>query len=200
VNAALLLIDTQNDFLRASKLAPSAAEFVRGAARLLDGCRQLAVPVVHIWTTVRHEDDRRMPHWIRAGKWMCVDGSDGHATPIQLRPRPGERIVHKTFFSGFHTGELARVLDFLACNIVVIAGLYEHACVRTTAIDAYQAGLEVRIASDAVASNDAEHAILTRRWLSERVAHYEKVDRLLRSIATAGNGSSAIEAESAFTL
>src|SRR5438045_5867342 len=68
------------------------------------------------------------------------------------------------------------------CNPVVVAGLYEHACVRTTAIDAYQAGLEVWIAADAVASNDAVHAAITRRYLSERAARYESVETLLKEI------------------
>jgi len=182
VKPALLLIDVQNDFLRAPELAPSTTEFVRGAARLLDGCRGLALPVVHIWTTVRREDDRRMPHWVREDKWMCVAGTEGHATPVQLRPRLGEAVVNKTFFSAFHTGELAHVLGAIACDAVVLAGLYEHACVRTTAIDAYQAGLEVWIAADAVASNDAAHAAITRRYLSDRAARYATVESLLNAI------------------
>jgi len=71
----------------------------------------------------------------------------------------------------------------MAADAVVIAGLYEHACVRTTAIDAYQAGLAVWIVEDAVASNDAAHAAITRRYLSERAASYASVEDLLLRIA-----------------
>jgi alpha-ketoglutaric semialdehyde dehydrogenase len=183
VKPALLLVDIQNDFLRSPELSPAAEAFLAGAARLLDGCRQAAVPVVHVWTTVRRGEDRRMPHWVRAGKWMCVMGTEGHATPAQLRPRPEDKVVNKTFFSAFHTGELAQVLAAMGCNAVVIAGLYEHACVRTTAIDAYQAGLEVWIPTDAVASNDAVHAAISRRYLAERAARYEPVETLLARLS-----------------
>ena len=179
---ALLLVDSQNDFLRSPELSPAAEEFIEGAARLLDGCRQAAVPVVHVWTTVRHGEDRRMPHWVRCNKWICVAGTDGHATPAALSPVSNEVVVHKTFFSAFHTGELARVLAAMACDAVVIAGLYEHACIRTTAIDAYQAGFAVWIPTDAVASNDAVHAAISRRYLAERAARYEPVETLLGSL------------------
>ena len=179
---ALLLVDIQNDFLNSPQLSPAAQLLVQAAARLLEGCRQAAIPVVHIWTTVYRGKDHRMPHWVRAGKWICVAGTKGHATPSLLRPRPNERVLHKTFFSAFHTGELVRVLAAIGRDTVMIAGLYEHACIRTTAIDAYQSGLEVWIAADAVASNDAEHAAISRRYLSERAARYESVEMLLRSL------------------
>ena len=179
---ALLLVDIQNDFLRSPQLSPTAEEFLTGVARLLDGGRQVKIPIVHVWTTVQHGNDCRMPHWIPTNKWVCVLGTDGHATPARLYPRAEETVVHKTFFSGFHTGELTRVLAANDCDAVVIAGLYEHACIRTTAIDAYQAGLEVWIATDAVASDDALHAAITRRYLSERLACYENVDTLLRKL------------------
>jgi len=194
VKPALLLIDAQNDFLRSPELSPAAEEFIEAAARLIEGCRHAAVPVVHVWTTVRHGEDHRMPHWVRAGKWICVTGTEGHAVPARLRPRPEERVVNKTFFSAFHTGELVHVLTALACDAVVIAGLYEHACVRTTAIDAYQAGLEVWIAGDAVASNDAAHAAITRCYISERAARYESVDALLRRFDAVQSGRSRVGA------
>jgi nicotinamidase-related amidase len=178
----LLLVDIQNDFLRVPGLRPAADEFVPDAVRLLEGCRAVNVPVVHIWTTVRREDGRRMPHWVRSDKWICVAGTDGHATPAALSPRSDEIVIHKIFFSAFHTGELARALAVTECDTVVIAGLYEHACVRTTAIDAYQAGFEVWIPTDAVASNDFVHAEITRRYMAERAARYESIESLLHML------------------
>lgn len=181
---ALLLVDLQNDYLCAARLQPKSGLVIEAASRLLDGTRRAGIPVIHIWTSVAREDDRRMPHWKRTDKWICVQGTDGHETPPALRPQPDEPIIHKTYFSGFHTGELQPLLVKLGCDTALIAGLYEHACIRTTAIDAYQSGLDVWIASDAVASDDPAHADITRTYLAARAAHYANVDELVKMVAS----------------
>jgi nicotinamidase-related amidase len=48
----LLLVDLQNDFLRAGDLEPHPASIAAAATDLLKACRMGAVPVVHIWSTV----------------------------------------------------------------------------------------------------------------------------------------------------
>ena len=106
---ALLLIDLQNDFLAAQGLEPVAGNVIENASRVLEYARSLAVPVIHVWTTVNAPDqqpDTRMPHWKRAGKWSCVVGTSGHETPPTLRALPHEEVVHKQFFSGFESGAL----------------------------------------------------------------------------------------------
>ncbi len=186
---ALLLVDLQNDFLRSPRLEPAAGAIVARAAMLLAGCRRLSLPVIHAWTTVRREPDRRMPHWKRTGKWMCVEGTEGHATPEVLRPVASETIVHKTFFSAFEDGGLDRILRSLACDTLWIAGVHLHGCVRATASDAYQHGFEVCVAEDAVGSDDPLHAAITRRYLEERAIRFLPVASLLsaeRDVARGG--------------
>lgn len=165
---ALLLVDLQQDFLAAPGLEPPAGRLVAGAARLLAAWRQRGRPVIHLWTTVRRDADRRLPHWRRDGRWWCVAGTPGHEPPAALRPAPGETIIHKTGFNGFADGSLDRELQRLGCDTLVLAGLHLHACVRTAAVEALERGLKVQIAEDAVASNDPVHAAATRRWLAER--------------------------------
>jgi acyl-CoA reductase-like NAD-dependent aldehyde dehydrogenase len=124
-----------------------------------------------------------MPHWRRAGKWACVEGTAGHAPPGALAPRPGEPIVHKTFFSAFSTGELERRLAEIEPRTLVIAGVHLHACVRETALDAYQRGFAVIVAEDAVASGEPIHAVETRRWLEARAAAFRPVFEILSGLA-----------------
>jgi isochorismate hydrolase len=52
----------------------------------------------------------------------------------------------------------------------VIAGVNTHACVRMTAIDAYQRDYDVIVAAECVASSDPEHHDVTLRYLDGRVA------------------------------
>jgi nicotinamidase-related amidase len=101
MTTALLLVDLQRDYLETPDLEPEAESLGARAAVLLEGCRRRRVPVIHVWTTVRREDDRRLPHWKKAGRWRCLAGTRGHAPPAALEPADGEVIVHKAGFDPF---------------------------------------------------------------------------------------------------
>ncbi len=165
---ALLLVDLQEDYLRDPGLRPHRATVTRAAIALLSRCRRDSLPVVHIVTTVARDPDDRMPHWKRAGKWICEAGTPGHGPPSGLEPAEGETLVHKRGFSGFAGTGLADVLKELGVETVLLAGIHTHACVRATALDAYQLGFDVAIASDAIGSNDPLHAAIALGYLAER--------------------------------
>ncbi|CAM3854330.1 aldehyde dehydrogenase family protein [Smaragdicoccus niigatensis] len=176
---ALLLVDLQQDFLSSPTLTPTRGELIDRATTLVDGWRRQGKPVVHVITTVARDDDRRMPHWRAAGVWRCEAGTAGHQTPDTLRPQSGEPVVHKTDFSGFGGTDLASTLEALNASAIVIAGTHLHACVRATALDAYQRRLDVTIAADAVGTDDGLHAQATKDWLAARGITFRPVDRLL---------------------
>ena len=179
MSSALLLVDLQEDYLAAGGLTPPRGEVVAQAARLLTRCRAAGLPVVHVWTTVRREADQRMPHWRRDERWQCLAGTSGHATPDVLRPVAGEEVVHKTHFSAFSDETLAARLRARGVDEVWLAGVHTHACIRTTALDAYRLGFAVAVASDAVASDQPLHADETRRYLAARCARFVALDSLL---------------------
>jgi len=169
---ALLLVDFQADFLVSTGLQPAPENLVSLSAALLRGCRDLRIPVIHVWTTISRTDDRRLPHWKKTGRWLCVDGTDGHKTCPSLQPLAGETVIHKTGFNGFAGGELDGVLKKMGCDTVAVAGIHLHTCVRAIAMESLERGLQVFIASDAVASNDPVYAAATQRWLSERCVEF----------------------------
>jgi isochorismate hydrolase len=55
-------------------------------------------------------------------------------------------------------------------DVLVIAGVSTHACVRMAAIDAHQRDYHVIAAADAVASSDPEHHAVTLRYLDGIIA------------------------------
>ncbi len=192
----LLLVDLQRDYLESPGLEPAAGPVVERAAALLRSCRRAAVPVAHAWTTVTRSDDRRMPHWRRQRRWICERGTPGHEPPPELLPQPGERVIHKTGFSPFENGELGALLDELDPDLLIVAGVHLHGCVREAVLDAYQRHqLESWVAADATASNDPVHAAITRRYLEERAARFLRVDEIASMIAgtapPARNGNDA---------
>ncbi len=176
---ALLLIDLQEDYLRDPALLPHRDTIVRGAARLLKHCRSASVPVFHVHTIVTRTPDNRMPHWRHEEKWICVEGTTGSLSPTELAPMEKERVVCKQGYSGFTNLDLTESLRALDVDTVVIAGIHSHACVRATAVDAYQMGFDVRIACDAIGTNDPIHGAITLRYLEKRGVHIEASDQIL---------------------
>ena len=183
MTAALLLIDLQEDFLGAPGLVPARGEVVARVAWLLEQARAARVPVVHVRTTVHRdaEPDQRMSHWRRDGVWRCVAGTPGHAAPPELQAAPGEHVVHKTHFSAFADGTLATWLLARGIDEVWLAGVHAHACIRASALDADRLGFVVKVAADAVASDQPLHADETRRYLTKRCAAFVPAASLLAS-------------------
>jgi acyl-CoA reductase-like NAD-dependent aldehyde dehydrogenase/nicotinamidase-related amidase len=170
---ALLLVDLQHDFLERPGLVPAASVVVQRAADLLEGFRARGLPVAHVQTRTRADGGDRMPHWRAAGVAACVEGTPGAATPVPLTPRDDELVATKQHYRGFADAALDPWLRARDVERVVIAGVYTHACVRETALDAYERGYEVWIASDAIGSTDPAHAASTRTWLEARAARFQ---------------------------
>ncbi len=187
MKVALLLIDLQNDFLDVPNLEPNANEIVERAANLLNSCRVLDIPIIHIWTTINTDIDNRMPHWQRNNQWRCVQGTSGHEVPQLLHPNSQEIIIHKTFYSGFENGQLEPILQSLEVDTLFLAGIYLHGCVRSTALDAYQKGFKVWIAEDSIGSDDPLHSAITYRYLEARAANFASVNYLLSLIDKSEN-------------
>lgn len=179
MSVALILVDLQRDFLDRPGLMPPEAELLPRIARLLNGCRERRIPVAHVHTVLRPDGGDRMPHWVRNGTVACVDGTAGVLAPEPVAPRAGEPVIAKRFFSGFGNPGLAAFLADAAVQTVVVAGIYLHGCVRSTVMDAYEHGLDVWVAGDAVGSNEPDHAALTRRYLDGRAATFLDVDAIL---------------------
>jgi hypothetical protein len=49
-------------------------------------------------------------------------------------------------------------------------------------MDAYEKGFEVLIASDAVTSDNPEHASYNRVWMDNRIARYMSVEEILKQV------------------
>jgi len=187
----LLLVDLQQDYLAAAGLEPAAGQIVDRAIELLQGCRAAGIPVAHVWTTVSRADDRRMPHWKRLGKWMCEEGTPGHAPPASLLPEASEPVIHKRFFSAFSSGTLAPMLSTRGVDTLIVAGIHLHACVRQTVLGGYEQGFAIWVADDAVGSDDPVHAAITRRYLQTRAATFATVAELLAMLGNDPPGTSA---------
>ena len=179
---ALLLIDVQNDFLDRLSVAGSTMDLVSRIASLLSFCRKQKIPVFHIQTRTNAEGWDRMPHWIKNNYHACIEGTKGALPPDSLSPEDGETIVFKHFFNAFNHTELASALRARRVDTLMMAGLYLHGCIRSTALEAYEQGYTVWVADDAVGSTEPLHAELSRNWLEQRAATFLSVSDIKQRI------------------
>ncbi len=104
--------------------------------------------------------------------------------PPELRPVEGEAVIHKTGFNPFASGKMEEVLAQTGCDIVALAGVHLHACIRTAAVECLERGLRVIVATDAVGSNDPVHAAAARRWMAARCIDFAPVSSLVSQANT----------------
>jgi acyl-CoA reductase-like NAD-dependent aldehyde dehydrogenase/nicotinamidase-related amidase len=179
MSTVLLLVDFQNDFLSSPGLQPARGELQDRARSLLRSCRSRGIPVIHIRMSVAADDPRRFEHWKREARRCCVPGSAGHSHPEGLQPVQEEAIVDKRGYSGFGSGALDSLLSARKPDVLWIAGVHLHACVRATALDAYERGYQVRIVEDAVGSDEPLHAAVVRDYLERRTIAFAPAETLL---------------------
>jgi len=139
---ALLVCDMISDHLtpgrplevpRARAIVPALAERIRQA-------RANGEPVVYVLD--RHQpDDPELDEWAT----HAVEGTEGAEVWPPLAPSPGDRVVTKPTYSGFHGSELDRVLDELAVETVILTGCATEVQLMATATDALERGFVVEL-------------------------------------------------------
>lgn len=179
---ALVVVDVQRDFLARPGLTPSADHLVARVTAIVDAFRTRGLPVMHVQTRTRADGGDRMPHWRDLGVTACVEGTVGAAAPDGVGPAAGELLVTKQHYRGFGDPVVAPWLRERGVERVVVCGLYTHACVRETVLDAYEAGFEVWVAADAVATPEPLHGMLTRQWLEARAARFEPIATVVAAL------------------
>jgi nicotinamidase-related amidase len=169
VPSVLLVIDMLNDFFRDGPLAARRADLVRAINGLATRYRAHGQPV--IWVRQEFAPDLSDAFLAMRDKGMSVTiaGTEGCQILPDLDVRTGDLILVKKRYSAFFGTYLDSILATLDPTTLVLAGVNTHACVRTTAIDAYQRDYRVVIASDCVASYDQEHHAITMRYLAGRM-------------------------------
>ncbi len=173
-DAALVLVDVQNDFCHPDGTAARAGFDVTAidpaVDRLLevvDAARAVGVPVIFVRTT--HDEVVDSPAWrhrtaggIGPGHAPappnCVTGTWG-ADLYRVAPKEGEPVVTKHRYSAFAGTDLDLILRSLGRRALVFAGYTTNVCVETSLRDGLSHDYLVSIVGDACAAFDAgEHA------------------------------------------
>jgi nicotinamidase-related amidase len=144
VNAALLIVDIQNDYFPGGNMElVGSSEASLRARELLLQFREMKLPVVHV-------------HHIstRPGATFFLPGTDGVRPHENVEPLPGEIVIHKNFPNSFRNTPLLDHLKKEQVEHLVIAGMMTHMCIDATTRAAFDYGFTCTLAHDACATRN----------------------------------------------
>jgi maleamate amidohydrolase len=165
----LLVIDMLIDFLGAWPEADRVT-LVDGVSSLVRAFRAVRGPVIWVRQEFAPDLSDAFLEMRRKNIRITIKGARGCETIPELGLLPNETHVIKKRYSAFFGTQLDQLLLAHAADTVVLAGINTHACVRTTAIDAYQRDLDVIIPREAVGSYDRDHETMSLRYMDGKIA------------------------------
>ena len=167
---AVLIIDMLNDFFREGPLVEAPDELTSRINGLIGAARTADMPIIWVRQEFSADLSDAFLAMRKRGISICIEGTEGCELLSELDRHPSDYEVIKKRYSAFYQTNLDELIRELGIRELVIAGINTHACVRMAAIDAYQRDLKVDIASDCVASYDAEHHDVSLRYLGRDIA------------------------------
>jgi nicotinamidase-related amidase len=153
---ALLLVDVQRDFWP-ERIAQSFPDFPANLARLLTFCRSEGLEIVHLRASFAPDMSDWMPVYRLRGRIPCVQGTAGVETLHFALDKPGETVIIKQTFDGFHNPALLRYLQEKRKRFVLTAGLVTSVCVLFTTVSAAQNGFLTAVVEDCCADRPEAH-------------------------------------------
>lgn len=171
MKAALIVVDMLSDFFeRSPVLAMHRARLVANTNLLARGFRASGLPV--FWVRQEFAPDLHDAFAEMRAREISITIAGTTCSELlpELEALPTDAVIVKKRYSAFFGTNLdARLLE-LGPELLVIADVNTHACVRMSAIDAYQLDHEVIVAADCIASSDPEHHDVTVRYLAGQIA------------------------------
>lgn len=166
---AFVFVDLLEDFFSKPPLSERRGAISRAVNDLASFARENEFPV----TWVRQEFEPDLSDAFRSmretGTRITIRGTAGCDVIEEIERRPGDLEVVKKRYSAFFGTQLAGLLDGFHCSHLVIGGVNTHACVRATAVDAFQLDYNVILATDSIASYDDEYHRESIRYLAQSI-------------------------------
>jgi ureidoacrylate peracid hydrolase len=197
-NAALIVVDVQNDFCsdegvfaKAGNDVSMVREMLPNLRRLINGARAVGVQVIFVQAI--YDPVYLPPPWYERNARLnfevprCVSGTWG-ADFYGVAPREGETVVRKHRYSAFVNTELDLILRSRQIRTVITTGVATNICVESTSRDAFMRDYYVALVDDASAAYSREQHEAALLNISIGFGVVTKVDEILDTWAQyAGN-------------
>jgi len=144
-NSAVLMIDTQLEYVSGRMVCDGVEAALDQGGRLLAKARAAGRPVIHI----QHKG---------ASGGLFDPGTDNFLIAPQVSPESDEPVINKALPNAFAGTDLETVFRGLGCDSLIIAGFMTHMCVSSTARAALDLGIPCTVVADACATRDLPDA------------------------------------------
>lgn len=153
---ALLLVDIQKDFWT-DTMSQQLGDYEKHVGQLLHVCRTEGIDIVHLRARFQPDESDWMVRYKSLGRIPCIEGTPGVEVFPFASEEPGEFVIFKQSFDGFHKPALQAYLEKNAKRYLLVAGLVTSVCVLFTAATAAQRGYLVGIVEDCCADTPEAH-------------------------------------------
>ncbi len=146
----LVVLDMLNDHLAPGRPmeVPRARDIVPALQRRLAEARARSTPIVYLCDSHEGDDGDGLPDHARAG-------TEGAEVWPALAPQPGDRVVTKSGYGGFHGSDLGATLDALDADEIILTGCATEVGLMATATEALDRGFVVTVPADTQAGMTA---------------------------------------------
>lgn len=156
--AAVIVVDMQKVFCEpdGALYVPNTAKIIQPIQALVDAARGVDVPVIYLRHIVRGDgsDTGRMRDLYPNVDEILARSEPNVEVIDALAPQPGDVIIDKLFYSGFHCTDLDTVLRARDVDTIIICGTVTNVCCETTIRDGVHREYKVIALSDANAAMD----------------------------------------------
>ena len=156
--SALVVIDSQNQFVADLPQEVNAWKTVDRIAEVLEIFRQKKIPIIHFREIHRKQ-------MVDFGRELdgdegihCIEGTEAADFVEKNRPLENEFFIAKRRYSGFFATDLDLLLRSLKVETIYVVGFLTDVCVHYTCADAHQHDYFVRVIKEATAGSSIEAA------------------------------------------
>jgi nicotinamidase-related amidase len=145
MKTALVILDMLNDFVTGTLANAAAEPIIDPIADLAKAARDR-----DDWVVI-YANDAHQPNDIefRVFGEHALAGSDGAAVVGALKPKEGDFVVPKRYYSAFTDTDLDSTCRVHNIGKMVVVGQHTNCCCRHTTYDAFLRDIEVSVVSDA---------------------------------------------------
>ncbi|TIT02781.1 cysteine hydrolase family protein [Mesorhizobium sp.] len=178
----LIVIDLLNEYLDLWE-ADKADRLVQNTNRLVRAFRSLQLSV--IWVRQEFRSDLSDAFLEMRDKCIAVtiQGTRGALPHAGLDWQPSDATIVKKRYSAFFKTGLDELLAEFGVGELVLCGINTHACIRVSAVDAYQRDFRVVLAEECVGSYDAEHARISLDYMNGKIAKIATVSEIVAALS-----------------
>lgn len=169
MNPVFVFVDLLEDFFSKPPLSERRGAISCAVNELASFARENDLPV--IWVRQEFEPDLSdaFQSMRETGTRITIRGTTGCDIIMEVERKPNDVEVVKKRYSAFFGTQLDQLLESVHCSHLIIGGVNTHACVRATAVDAFQLDYSVILAIDSIASYDDEYHRESIRYLAQSI-------------------------------